>query len=152
MCNIDWELLSKYIPLITGLVPVGITWFIYTKWHDQKGKEVISNFSKDLLLKDIEIYSNICKFSDENDEDKVDDIRGLVRNYYDNIKLFSLLIDSKKDIEIINNAYKCYRDFNKIIFNPENDLRSNKKEFIHSRNLIKNEYIETLTKYMKYQY
>lgn len=50
-CNFDWELASKFIPLITGLIPIGITWFLYYQWHNQKEKEVIANDCKDLWLK-----------------------------------------------------------------------------------------------------
>lgn len=54
VCSWNWELASKFIPLITGFVPVGITWFLYYKWHKQKSKEVISNITKE-IFEDIEI-------------------------------------------------------------------------------------------------
>lgn len=50
-CIFNWELASKFIPLITGLVPIGITWFLYHQWHNQKQKEVIANECKDLWYK-----------------------------------------------------------------------------------------------------
>ncbi|MDS7965625.1 hypothetical protein RMB12_01050 [Acinetobacter sp. V117_2] len=50
-CSFNWELASKFIPLITGLVPIGITWFLYHQWHTQKQKEVIANECKDLWYK-----------------------------------------------------------------------------------------------------
>jgi len=59
-CSFNWELFSKFIPLITGFIPVGITWFLYYQWHNQKGKEVIASECKDLWQKldDLEKFYN----------------------------------------------------------------------------------------------
>ncbi|OTG79368.1 hypothetical protein [Acinetobacter sp. ANC 4648] len=64
VCSFDWELASKFIPLITGLVPIGITWFLYRQWHTQKQKEVIANECKDLWYKLDDLEKSYKKLSE----------------------------------------------------------------------------------------
>jgi len=64
VCSFDWELASKFIPLITGLVPIGITWFLYHQWHTQKQKEVIANECKDLWYKLDDLEKSYKKLSE----------------------------------------------------------------------------------------
>jgi len=50
------------MPLLTPIVSVGITWFVYHKWHSQKGKEVIANECKDgikTILESCKLLSDI---------------------------------------------------------------------------------------------
>lgn len=48
-CSINWDLVSKFIPLVTGLISIGIAIFVYKVWHKQKEKEVFANEAKILL-------------------------------------------------------------------------------------------------------
>jgi len=45
----DWELASKFIPLINGVITFLVTVFLYNRWHRQKGKEVIANEAKQYI-------------------------------------------------------------------------------------------------------
>ena len=147
VCSINWELVSKFIPLITGIVPIGITWFLYEKWHDQKGKEVISSFSKELILKDIDVYYKIYNSKDIVELEKNADC---INNYMSNIKLFTYLIKEENNKSILNNLYNIYNDAYKSIKKKE-EFKDIREKFFHVRKKNKISYISVLTKYMKYE-
>ena len=48
VCSIDWQLVSKFTPLLTPIVAL----FIFRQWNKQKGTEVIANEAK-LLTYDL---------------------------------------------------------------------------------------------------
>lgn len=147
VCSINWELVSKFIPLITGIVPIGITWFLYEKWHDQKGKEVISSFSKELILKDIEVYYKIYNSKDIVELEKNSDC---INNHMNNIKLFTYLIKEENNKSILTNLYNIYNDAYKSIKKKE-EFKDIRKKFLDVRKDNKDSYIYVLTKYMKYE-
>lgn len=45
ICSFDFDLASKFIPLITPIVAI----YIFKKWNKQKGSEVIANESKEAI-------------------------------------------------------------------------------------------------------
>ncbi|MHA3068777.1 hypothetical protein ACX1N4_07330, partial [Acinetobacter sp. ANC 3789] len=45
ICSFDFNLASKFIPLITPIVAI----YIFKKWKKQKGSEVIANESKEAI-------------------------------------------------------------------------------------------------------
>lgn len=45
ICSFDFDLATKFIPLITPIVAI----FIFRKWRKQKGSEVIANESKEAI-------------------------------------------------------------------------------------------------------
>ncbi|MDI9741816.1 hypothetical protein QM267_16275, partial [Acinetobacter baumannii] len=48
ICNLDWELISRFLPsIITG----GVALYIFSKWKNQKASEVIANEAKSLIIK-----------------------------------------------------------------------------------------------------
>lgn len=50
LCAIDWNLASKFVPLVTPIVSVFLAFFVYFVWHKQKRKEVIANEAKSLMV------------------------------------------------------------------------------------------------------
>ncbi|MCU4575697.1 hypothetical protein KTJ03_20065 [Acinetobacter nosocomialis] len=50
-CSFNWELASKFVPLITPIVSVALATFVYRIWHKQKGKEVVANEAKEFIIK-----------------------------------------------------------------------------------------------------
>ena len=68
-CSFNWELASKFIPLVTGLITIGVAGFVYRVWHRQKGKEVVSKEAQSYLVKLAELQklqSKIYKHEKEN--------------------------------------------------------------------------------------
>lgn len=74
-CSFDWELASKFIPVITGIIAIGVAIFVYWAWHKQKGKEVVANEAKAYLIKLAELQnlqSKIYKHEKENNSYEYD--------------------------------------------------------------------------------
>jgi hypothetical protein len=105
VCSFDWELASKFIPLITGLVPIGITWFLYYQWHKQKDKEVVAKFAQELITKDIDLHNFIInKMTTDN---KIE-CQEILKDYYDSMMLFKYLTNLNKDKILLNSTYEIY--------------------------------------------
>lgn len=71
-CVVDWELASKFVPLITAIISICIAGFVYWAWHEQKGKEVIANEAKEAIKDFLELgnkISNINQMLDKNETD-----------------------------------------------------------------------------------
>ena len=51
LCTFNWELASKFVPLVTPIVSVALAIFVYRIWHKQKGKEVVANETKEFIIK-----------------------------------------------------------------------------------------------------
>ncbi|MFH3962887.1 hypothetical protein WDA57_09190 [Acinetobacter nosocomialis] len=69
---LDWELASKFIPLITALTTISVAWFVYKVWHKQKAKEVMASEAKQCikdLLEMIKIinFIEVGKYDDEEE-------------------------------------------------------------------------------------
>lgn len=79
ICIIDWETTGIYLGVISTIIsPLLVSIYIYKKWHDQKGNEVIANEAKEaykellsnlfettVIISHIEI-NNITKIDIEN--------------------------------------------------------------------------------------
>lgn len=48
-CNFNWDLISRFVPLVTPTVSIGIAIFVYRLWHIQKAKEVIAQEAKSII-------------------------------------------------------------------------------------------------------
>ncbi|EXH22887.1 hypothetical protein Q5M48_01390 [Acinetobacter nosocomialis] len=57
VCSFNWELASKFVPLVTPIISIGLAIFVYRIWHKQKGKEVIANEAKEFIIKLAELQS-----------------------------------------------------------------------------------------------
>ncbi len=65
VCSFDWSIIATYQDVMgtylgvaaTIASPIIVAVYIYKKWHDQKGKEVIANEAKE-ILKIIEYLKN----------------------------------------------------------------------------------------------
>lgn len=71
-CEIDWEVASKFVPLITPIISICIAIFVYLAWHRQKGKEVLANEAKEALKEFLEFGNKIIKINQMLDMDKID--------------------------------------------------------------------------------
>ena len=57
VCSLDWSIIATYQGVMgtylgvaaTIASPIIVAIYIYKKWHDQKGKEVIANEAKEIL-------------------------------------------------------------------------------------------------------
>ena len=57
VCSFNWELASKFIPLVTGIITICVAVFVYHVWHKQKGKEVIANEAKEAIKELLELLN-----------------------------------------------------------------------------------------------
>lgn len=102
--------------LSTIISPLLVAYFVYDKWHEQKGSEVIANEAKDLILKIIEVeklnnsISNFIAFKN-NDEEK-DHIKAIIKEFKektDNLhQYFDFIVEvihEKEDIKGLLDKY-----------------------------------------------
>ncbi|AYX96299.1 hypothetical protein ACUTA3_18630 [Acinetobacter baumannii] len=81
-CNLNWDLVIKFIQII---IPLGIALFVYHIWHEQKGKEVVANEVKELLkniLEEMTIIS-LLRYETQKDlkliEEKIERLNNLTQ-------------------------------------------------------------------------
>jgi hypothetical protein len=112
-CSFDWELASKFIPLVTGIITIGVAGFVYYVWHKQKEKEVIANEAKDTILDMISIektnnkIANLLSTSNPNNEV----IEKLIGEYSNQCNELNHKLDFIK--EILNDDKNLENVFNK---------------------------------------
>lgn len=100
-CNFDWELASKFVPLVTIFITIGMGFVGYYLWHKQKGKEVLANESKDALLSMISIekinntIANLLSTSNPDDQ-KIDE---LIKEYSNQCSELNKKYDFIKEIK-----------------------------------------------------
>jgi hypothetical protein len=72
-CSFDWELASKFIPLVTGFITIGVAGFVYWVWHKQKGKEVIANEAKELIknLLELSLINRSIRYEGSENKEKL---------------------------------------------------------------------------------
>jgi hypothetical protein len=68
-CDLDWELIAKVLPSIIASITA---LFIYSRWSNQKGSEVIANEAKNLIIKIASLQSLQCEILKIlNDKDSI---------------------------------------------------------------------------------
>lgn len=148
ICSFDWELVSKFIPLLTSLVPIGITYAVYKIWHAQKNKELISKFAQDLIFKDMNFYDSFQKLTEEND---VVAMCETIRDYYNNIKLFQYLIEEKHDKQLIQKIYNAHTQLRSDISHEPENFKEIRKNYNDQNRSNKTMFIKLLIKYIKFK-
>ena len=120
---------------------------VYFIWHSQKKKEVLAKFANELILKDINLHTEINKKTEIDIKNQY----YLVRDYYNNIKLFSYLIDNKKHKEVLDSLHEEYSKLGrKIIIKDANSLEiRNFYREIRSKN--EGKYVDILISYINFK-
>ena len=121
---------------------------VYLVWHSQKKKEVLAKFAHELILKDINLHNEISK-KEEIDIDKQYDI---VKDYYNNIKLFTYLINNENQKIILNNLYSEYIELGKQIKKKDSDLSKIKTKYKEIRDLNQDKYRKILINYINFKF
>lgn len=131
-CSFNWELASKFIPLITGLVPIGITWFLYHQWHTQKQKEVIANECKDLWYKLDDLEKSYKRLGEITSYTlSVQDQRKIEEKFFSDVKewIYENLSKISLIIRLTNNDRNVIKSTNLL----NNDLASLNTQFMLKR-------------------
>lgn len=108
VCSFNWELASKFVPLVTPVVSIFLAIFVYRVWHTQKGKEVIANQAKESIIQltkldnlHKEIFNGIRK--EELDPKKIQEFNALHKEFSDSSTfLLSALRSDKKLSKLLN--------------------------------------------------
>jgi hypothetical protein len=94
VCSIDWQLVSKFTPLLTPIVAL----FIFRQWNKQKGTEVIANEAKLLTYDLLDIKKIVIEIENSNVKD--------IHKLYNEYKSLCAQIENKinfLDIDLITN-------------------------------------------------
>ncbi|RLZ11327.1 hypothetical protein EAH57_02875 [Acinetobacter sp. 2JN-4] len=126
-CSINWDLVSKFIPLVTGLITIGIAIFVYKVWHKQKEKEVFANEAKILLGNLFELDALLVEKKDsavgapdyiaiEANEQSIKKAKELIDIMIPRLNFINEKIDLTQLIEKLKEIYKKLNsDNNKLI-------------------------------------
>lgn len=116
VCSWDWELASKFIPLINGLATIGVAVFVYHFWHKQKGKEVVANEAKNTILAIIEVEklnNSITNYiAYKNTEENKKKIKEMINEFqyktdslHEKFDFLNEIIKDNEDIKLILDRY-----------------------------------------------
>lgn len=132
VCSFDWELASKFIPLITAIISIFIAGFVYWAWHNQKGKEVIANEAKEAIKEFLEFGSKINKTNQNLDLNEVD---------LDHISRLKYIYEesNKRLLFLVNSIEIPYLKKTMFDFHVENHQLFSRLELIH---VLKKEYVD----------
>lgn len=145
ICSFDWELASKFIPLINTICTIIIAIVVYKIWHKQKEKEYLSKIANDLILKDMVVCLGITK---QNTGESVKNYMIEIENYFNNIKLFSLLIKDNKCNKILMKRYNyMVKYFNTLYSDPDYFFT----KFIKDNPYHDEDYLQLLISYITYK-
>ena len=104
ICSFDWELASKFIPLLTPIV----AWYIFRQWKKQKGAESLSNIAKEIYevievvkMNLINVEDITCKYIRSSEKDKRDIYRQDMQPILKDFNKSTNQLISK--VEIVNN-------------------------------------------------
>ena len=125
-----------------------LVFIVYFIWHHQKKKEVLANFAHELIIKDINVHTSIYKNKDIDSQM----ICELLKDYQNNIKLFSYLIKNKNDISILDIECKRYSDLYKNFKESEYNLSNLKLEYQGSKVSGLTKYKNLLVKYINFSF
>lgn len=145
ICSFDWELASKFIPLINTICTIIIAIVVYKVWHKQKEKEYLSKIANDLILKDMVVCLGITK---QTTGESVKNYMIEIENYFNNIKLFSLLIKDNKCNKILMERYNyMVKYFNTLYSDPDYFF----SKFIEDNPYHNEDYLQLLISYITYK-
>lgn len=161
ICSLDWELASKFVPLITAITSIFIAVFVFWAWHYQKGKEVIASECKAYWtsLTELEIiYNNLeqnADFRSNNFQQFSKDIESWKAINLPKISLIKKL--TNEDSKFIDSTNKLIARYNSDKF--LNGLHrfqgdSSAYELVNRTQVlnISNEIKESLLPYIKYKF
>lgn len=127
-CEFDWELASKFIPLISSFTTIFVACFVYKIWHKQKEKEVIATEAKSIILEMFElnkIFSDLINQNFETKEEMIEKMRAFkaqrwhlmaklafLRNCLSNEKFKKWMRDFDNETIEINNFIKPFLEKN----------------------------------------
>ncbi|CEI50780.1 hypothetical protein [Acinetobacter bereziniae] len=115
-CNYNWDLISRFVPLVTPTVSIGIAFFVYKVWHIQKGKEVIAQEAKSIIESIYELNKVFFDLQNYNFED------------FEDMKLKMKKFKSERDnltlkLTFIRNSLDNKIKFNQIIDKFDNECK-----------------------------
>ena len=142
--TINFDLLETAKLISPWLLAIAVYWV----WHSQKKKEVLAKFAHELILKDINLHNEMSK-KEEIDIEKQYDI---VKDYYNNIKLFTYLINNENQKIILNNLYNEYIELSKQIKKKDYDLSKIKSKYREIKDMNQDKYREILINYINFKF
>lgn len=142
--TINFDLLETAKLISPWLLAIAVYWV----WHSQKKKEVLAKFAHELILKDINLHNEMSK-KEEIDIEKQYDI---VKDYYNNIKLFTYLINNENQKIILNNLYNEYIELGKQIKKKDYDLLKIKSKYREIKDMNQDKYREILINYINFKF
>jgi len=149
VCSFNWELASKFIPLVTGIITIGVAGFVYHVWHKQKGKEVIANEAKEAIKELLELLNihmkliNKIRISCDIDVTVHEKINEKMESLYR--KLY--FIESCMEIENLNEYITKSQIFIKKIDETIDTLHNYKKVNSADMAIEREKYISILIEY-----
>lgn len=103
VCSFNWELASKFVPLVTPIISIGLAIFVYRIWHKQKGKEVIANEAKEFIIKlaklqslQMEVISSIHK--ERFNKEKFEKFKDVKKDLSDSAVFIGLALGKNKEL------------------------------------------------------
>lgn len=168
VCSFNWELASKFVPLVTPIVSIGIAWFVYYQWHGQKGKEVIANECKDgikIILESCKLLNDIrndlslkpeVSLREKLNQD-IATFNHLHRTIIRNLLFINSLIEENSLYNLIVEYNKNHQDMELMLqakmkfYGINGETYSRLQEFYETYIKNTSRLTETLTKYALYQ-
>ncbi|HAV5075560.1 TPA: hypothetical protein JI034_13985 [Acinetobacter baumannii] len=127
-CEFDWELASKFIPLISSITTIFVAYLVYKIWHKQKEKEVIATEAKSIIMELFElnkIFSDLINLNFETKEEMIEKMRAFkaqrwylmaklsfLKNCLSNEKFKNWMRDFDNETIEINNLIKPFLEKN----------------------------------------
>ncbi|MDM1248089.1 hypothetical protein HX005_11870 [Acinetobacter sp. R933-2] len=157
ICSFNWELASKFIPLIAPAIAL----YIFNQWNKQKGKEVVANECKSYWerLDGLEIiYKNLEFNADFKSNNYKEFERELKKWKTINLPKISLIKKlTNNDIKVVESTDKLITLFNSIKIQSNlqrfstNESRHERVFYDHILSAI-SEIKDSLFKYIKYDF
>lgn len=142
--TINFDLLEIAKLISPWLLAIAVYWV----WHSQKKKEVLAKFAYELILKDINLHNEMSKKEEIDIEKRYD----IVKDYYNNIKLFTYLINNENQKIILNNLYNEYIELGKQIKKKDYDLLKIKIKYREIKDMNQDKYREILINYINFKF
>ncbi|ARG16054.1 hypothetical protein B7L44_05290 [Acinetobacter nosocomialis] len=127
-CYLNWDLASKFIPLISSITTVLVAFFVYKIWHKQKEKEVIATEAKSIIMEIFElnkIFSDLFNQNFATKEEMIEKMKAFkaqrwyliakltfLKNCLSNENFKNWLKDFDKETIEINSLIKPYLEKN----------------------------------------
>lgn len=143
VCVIDWGAIAGFTGAIAAIAsPIIVAIYLYKKWHDQKGKEVIANESKKLIkdLSELSLINQSLRY--EGSKNKEDLLNKIMKfNNLSNESSRSLLFINKSisnhDLENLVSDFNTRKDR---IYNTIYNTVNNSVDVFQIINFIQSEF------------